>query len=347
MYCGKCGTYNEDSSRFCKHCGNGMRPQESGKGEQTGNKGATGTKRRFLTSFLIGAAAAAVIIACLFALKVLQIGSAEKNDVTIAQETVQELTETVASQGNDQNTLKTVTENEGYDTPEDAVWAFADALKAQDVEKMISTFSIESFNDHYDFDFQVKRMDSIEWNSYKYYPVPENEVSLIRQYNLSLRKERIIQELNRFFEEMAFGEEYEEIVFRNNYSETSSEEVSRYLDSLRDNVPEYSEMTIIGVYFPSEMENRFNIDATLYEKYDSESNKTYLDSRRITYGAENLCDLVLVFELDGEQWLLCPGVVSYEGRWRIVSLKGTFSELFGLSAFSYTIPVSELREDWG
>lgn len=52
-------------------------------------------------------------------------------------------------------------EGAGYDTPEDAVLAYIEALNRGDVDDMLATFAMETFADHFDADACLVRMKAI------------------------------------------------------------------------------------------------------------------------------------------------------------------------------------------
>lgn len=63
-------------------------------------------------------------------------------------------------------------EGAGYDSPEDAVLAYVDALNRGDVDDMLATFALETFADHCDTDAYLVRLQTI--NPVTIYGVPVN-----------------------------------------------------------------------------------------------------------------------------------------------------------------------------
>ena len=53
-------------------------------------------------------------------------------------------------------------EGDGFATPEEAITAFAEALQEGDLDKMISTFAIESYCERYDMAGLIQRVASIQ-----------------------------------------------------------------------------------------------------------------------------------------------------------------------------------------
>ena len=64
-----------------------------------------------------------------------------------------------------ENSSASVTERrecEGFDTPEEAITAFCEALKEYDFEKALSTFALESYCENYDYAGFIERLRAFQ-----------------------------------------------------------------------------------------------------------------------------------------------------------------------------------------
>ncbi len=299
MYCSDCGGKLEQGTRFCTHCGRAVAaattPDRPAQQPPSAKPDAA-PKAPKGRCLLFGLSGTAVG-ALLLAVILFAAG--------------------ILAPG---GTAKT--EGAGFATPEDAAKAYLTGLKNQDMDAMISVFAVESYVDNYDFGALVERLMSY---------VPTFEIRLpntneyTRQMNIASRRNQIAGSiLNQY---MCFNTPDQ----LNDYTPTmlkDPEAVADFVEAFERDTKDYifSDLKITGTMAPEE----------LLDVYYDEANQQNIARQAITFGADadDVANIIVTFEADGQTWLFCPQAVRYNGRWYLQSLQGNIAILLGMTVFT-------------
>lgn len=216
------------------------------------------------------------------------------------------------------------TESEGYDTPEDAVTAYLEGLRACDTEKMLSTFAVESYAENYDMQAYLEYMQT--------YMFLEQEISLppvndfIAAMISSDRKEQLKEEALSQGNALYLWDCY--------YHDTEPEQ-----DALFE-WEELQEMLDLGSIEVVE----FVLPETIAEKSASEQVDALRAQRCGICGADQQQDCVVIFTCGGEKYCLFMEEVQYNGRWYNKEFGNfAYSAIGGYSDMKGTLPYEALE----
>lgn len=222
-------------------------------------------------------------------------------------------------------------ESDGFDTPQEAVKAYLEGIKAGDMERIISTFAVESYVDHYDLQKNLEYTKGYIFMRQSFDLPVVNKLS--REFNIRTRKRKITEEI---------VEQYQILCFINgsyfgNASITDGKGGEDILQNQREMAQalELDTINILG-YIPPE---------DLAETYTSEANREFLKQRAQWCGAEQVAAGMVVFELQGNKYYLCADVIKYNGRWYNWQLGGQLASFLDIDkSFKGTCVLESLEE---
>lgn len=334
MFCEYCGNELAPESKFCVHCGmeqpfasttvqpapnhpaqpvRAAKPRPKGKGLLFGLGGA-----------VLGAALLAVI---LLAAGVFSSGGGSK------------------------------IEGPGYSTPEDAAKAYLTGLKNQDVDAMVSAFAVESYAEHYDFEAYLDRMQSYGLYYEMLFP---NTNEYTRQLNIENRKNSITSNIIRQYmlynapEDLTKGitldlsdsddladfiKEFEHDTKDYRFKDLTvtaalssvnlPDDPEDALDALMEQLPEDVQDDLLDDVSEDDLEH-------VLEIYLSDKNQDNIEQQVKAYGveAEDVANVAVIFEADGDTWVFCPQAIRYNGKWYLQSLSGNIAAIGGMDVFT-------------
>lgn len=207
-------------------------------------------------------------------------------------------------------------EGNGYDTPEEAAEAYLIALRDQDMDAMLSTFAIESYIENYDLNAMVERLQA--YTPYMEVPFP-NSIPYTKELNLEARRSSITHSISnqyQFFNELLKDFYYGQTIVLHDYPDL--------VDDMEEATEDYifEDLEITGSMDPED----------IIGLYEEERNQENIAKQAKVFGAkaDEVANVVITFEADGEEYVFCPQLVEYDGRWYIQSLQGNVSFLIGL-----------------
>ncbi|NLT11991.1 MAG: hypothetical protein GXY06_06245 [Clostridiaceae bacterium] len=207
-------------------------------------------------------------------------------------------------------------EGRGYDAPEEAAEAYLIALRDQDVDAMISTFAVESYVENYDFNAMIERLQAYVPNMEMPFP---GSTPYTKDLNLESRRKFITQNIsNQYFY-------YNELI--EDYSFGLSNTLKDYPDLVED-----MEKATKDYYF-EDLEITGSMDPEdISDIYKDERNQKNLADQVKIYGVkkDEVANVVITFEVAGDEYIFCPQLIEYNGRWYIQSLQGNLANLIGL-----------------
>jgi hypothetical protein len=71
----------------------------------------------------------------------------------------------------------------------------------------------------------------------------------------------------------------------------------------------------------------------LYENFFSDANQKNIERQANVFGAEaeDVANVIVVFEVGGDTWIFCPQAVRYDGKWYLQTLQGNLAILANMS----------------
>lgn len=315
MTCNHCGLEIGENEKFCPRCGApaGSPPPASGYSPAPVPAGPA-AKGKNRAAFLWAAAAAALAVLLLLqnlGLVGLIAGSGTKNH-------------------ENKSSVRAQVEGAGYDSAEEAVEAYIDALCEGDVAAMLSTFAVETYIDSYDTKAGLSFVGAwlpatVSDGSYEIIGSDyERQLRCLeRQAYLSQRLHGQLLTYSAFF-----GNGIDSFDIGAPVPFEKESDVEAFLDAYRESA--------FGKMLPEMKLTGFADPAALSEPYGSEANQKHLQKRRDILGCDEYKSIAARVALNGEDWLLTMDCASYQGRWYNINPAGNLANLLGI-----------LVEQWG
>ena len=223
-------------------------------------------------------------------------------------------------------------EGPGFDSPEEAVSAYLEALKNGDAEGMLSTFAIETYVSEMDAQAYLERMWAFTPGDFRGAPVSD---PYLRQIVVYQRQAELANELYRQYLFYSWPEAYGE--FSADALRLNGEaEVEAFLSAL-------SASTFTSTLGSLEIVE-FVEPAELSDKYLNESNQQNIAKQVASYGCDELVSVAVKLDIGGEEWYQCMNVARYGEKWYNLSLSGNIGILLAMSSYAAGLaPAAELR----
>ena len=219
-----------------------------------------------------------------------------------------------------------VYEGAGYDTPEDAVLAYANAFAKGDVMEMLSTFAVESYVDHF---------DSKAYFSYIRVYQPMNSAPLLALPDSSeyMRQLRILDQVSSIL--AGFSRQY--VVASGILDLTSDTVRGAYTMSFKPEEPEALDAFLAKTaecVWPGEVTVGPVWNRALFEMRDwGKGYGRYFEYLRAYTGCDEAATVAVVLRIDGMDYLQVMQCVRYGDKWYNQSMSGYVFNAFsaGLS----------------
>lgn len=212
-------------------------------------------------------------------------------------------------------------EGPGFNTPEEAALAYLDALKVGDVDGMISTFSIETYVDHFDVKASLEWLKSYSYSSYASTPTA-NEY--IRQIKLVQRVAEISDAMYLSYLQNLWPEAYGNIGSPVRFTEDGSLDAFLAVMTDADKAALIHDIEFVDFAEPT----------ALSSTYSSERNQANIQKAIARYGCDELCDVAAYVTRGGELYLFTMQCARYGDVWYNQSFFGSLSNLLGLDSAS-------------
>lgn len=236
------------------------------------------------------------------------------------------LLETEAVGGAEKSAVSNI-EAGGFDSPQMAAKSYLESLAANEQDKMIGGFAVESYVDHFDFQSRLESTGG--------YIFMQQEINLpvingfTRDLNIQSRKKEIQRRLLKQY--TALG------VF-------SEKDMS--------DLVQMGELNISSAL--SEMPKRLNLNSIKILGYINPEQlaKSYVTNkfqdlrlrRMKIYGSDKAESVAVAFEYNGARYIICIDTLKYDDRWYIQQLEGDLSMQLGLdSYYAGIMPVDYLE----
>lgn len=223
---------------------------------------------------------------------------------------------------------KATVEGKGYDTPEEAIVAYAEALKSGDMAKIMAVHAVETYVDRYDLEEYIDKVRV--YNNAMDCPMPNTDAHT-RQMNIVFRQNTIARQQQYLYLYVAFGEPYEPvpITVHENGDYTSTSKFLRELTQ-EEWLEILAEMEVgdVGDYRDVDIEK---------DTWKNTQKKVYSDMEKYL-GCDEVTGLALEITLDGEDYYLCADLVCYGGKWYVYKVGSTIGSLASADNMTGLLP---------
>lgn len=323
MFCTNCGNEIGDAA-FCRYCGQPapersvpvqpaqVQPAPVPPAQEKPAEVKEKKRRPWLTA-LIGAAAVIVIGAVLVLTGILSLkGSGGAEDAVRLQ-------------------------GEGFDTPEEAITAYAEGLKAQDLSAVLSTFAIESLAENENAALSVLRRQAM-FSPVSQWQRKPTVNPLAQELNLELVR-NAAKELVRFQVDcIATRKADPDSFYLYNSSGGAAADLGEEADSRQGIAGINSAMSIFDSVDLSGMVIGEVVSwGAMKNVYDPMVSDRFLSSLYLTYsayGIEGFRPQGILLSIEGEDWVLILNAVKIQGRW--YNFPGMSEAAFALSLATFT-----------
>lgn len=201
-------------------------------------------------------------------------------------------------------------ETGGFDSSQMAVRRYLEYLAANEQDKMIGTFAVESYVDHFDFRTRLESSGAYIFMQQEFnFPAVTD---FTRDLNIESRKNDIRWNLLEQYTALCVFSEIDTA----DLVQAEELDVSFGLSELPKRL-NTSSIKILGYISPEKMS----------ESYGSNDFQNIKLRRMKAYGADDTESIAAVFELNGTRYIICIDTVKYEDRWYIRELGGELSSL--------------------
>lgn len=234
-------------------------------------------------------------------------------------------------------------EGKGYGSPEDAALAFAEAFKEQDVDKMLSTFAIETYCSNYNTYLNMVRLLSLNNLIYNE-PIAPEDAAYLHEANVYTRAGILSRNIEFLYTNVIASadrdvqETFEMIMLRQSISLTDSDPKGSpraFLDALTGGGD--LDIEVGKVYKAEALLDGFYSDVILNNSYSTAKVRN----------ADGYKSLAVSFKVNGQEILITMDAVKYGKRWYLCSLGGMQGMVLGLSTSSAGFVSEEMIEEVG
>ena len=223
----------------------------------------------------------------------------------------------------------------GFDTPEEAVLAFCEALKENDFQKAVSTFAIESYCEHFDLVANMQRLAILQlYIRSPQIPIAsaDNETSM--KLSAGLRAGNVLVSIYSPMQMIALDHAYlsaDETVreaidsIRDRFMLQTRDLTSAQLQLVRDSLlqfPDFSQMSLSKPISPLAF-------GLISKNYLSELSLRNFLEQAIVNGASGVTELGVIMENDEDIYLVTMNIVKYGDKWYNCSLGGDIAIYMG------------------
>jgi hypothetical protein len=212
-------------------------------------------------------------------------------------------------------------EGPGFAMPEDAAKAYLMGLKAQDMGAMLSTFAIESYVDNYDFEVQIERLMMYQYNAEIRFP---NTNDYARRMNIASRASQITGLIIYQYMKFNTPEALNNSKFVTIDPGTTSDFIKKFERDTKDYI--FEDLEITGTQKPED----------LCDVYLNKKNQEAIANHAKTFGAdiEDVANVVITFEANGDDWIFCPQLVRYNGKWYMQMLQVNLANIMAFEHYN-------------
>lgn len=222
-------------------------------------------------------------------------------------------------------------EGNGFDSPEDVLSAYIEALNDGDIDGMLAAYAIESYIDNVSTRADIERKSCFAPNS----PFSVTyELSDGSDFDRNIRiKEREAYIMKRYYDMLS-----QQTIHHNmqTIGPLDDEGVDEFMDDIEENdfLNAWKKMKFVKFISPNE----------LCKEYNSEANQKNISYQKKIYGCEDIENICALVKIDGKKYYQFAECVMYDGKWYIGSLAGNLPAIMGVSTDCWGLV--ECSADW-
>lgn len=209
----------------------------------------------------------------------------------------------------------------GFESPEDAVMAYIEAMRELDVQGMLSSFAIERFVEHSNPQLFLERIRAFTMSAEGALPVSE---AYPRAIAVAQRYGNLADRLYRQYLYYTWPEEYGEF--------DGSTLIFKEDGEIQAFVSQMESPAFISDLASAEWVE-FIEPSSLSEIYLRKTNLEQIAKQARSYGCDELRDVVARLNIGGREALLCMQCARYGERWYNFSFGGNIGNILGLEAY--------------
>ena len=214
-------------------------------------------------------------------------------------------------------------EGKGYDSPEEAILAYAEALQKGDVDAILATFAVETHVSNFDFEKYLERVRV--YSSYSTYVLDSTD-DFTQSMNVINRQYQISKSLTDLYLSMGDLEDYTTPMSITGNPYSSADDL---LDDLviDDWMEILAGMEIGEVLELSDFPRSYGLDNSKdFLKKSNKATAKYL-------GCDEVVSLAVEITIDGDDYYLCVDVACYDGKWYNSTPCGHLALLMGAPTY--------------
>ena len=214
-------------------------------------------------------------------------------------------------------------EGKGFNTPEEAAKAYAEAFANKDINEMLSCCAIESYVDNFDYEAQIERYGAYTPTAF-YGPVMTGDDEATRQMDIEERKGQLVNHIIRGY--LRASQPIDSPIFSGlvlQVGDGKEYDADEIVDMLR------GAGTIDSIKV-GDVEEYFDFANT----DPPETSEKFLKALKKVFGGK-VESMVVDLEIDGEDYLLFVDVIQYDDRWYVLTPMGYYGAAYaGMDATS-------------
>lgn len=231
-------------------------------------------------------------------------------------------------------------EGAGYDSPEEAAAAYVEALKEQNLDKMISTFAVESFCDNNDIALRIKKVGYINNAMQTNYPTDTAGSEFLKERNYEAWRGKIVHAINLQMLKLKSyltGDDrldYQALQILYLYH-TTGQEVDQIVSELAS-ISDLSDLKIEDFVYTEDVNSFFY-------------NHGYWDLLKMladVYGADGYKPVGVSFTLDDRKYLVTMDMVKHHDKWYIARLYGCLGQYANMKLTSEGIAAYDDEDEF-
>ena len=220
-------------------------------------------------------------------------------------------------------------EGKGFNTPEEAVISYLEALKAGDMDAMRSCFAIETISQNYDICDNTDRIKVYVHDTAKFYA--PTDVPLLQELNVERQRSRVSNIIYSHVLVRSFDkgvESGDKIIteFKDSYlvSNVDGDDMKKTMSIIEESASEFADLEIghaIDPYLLSDIYTRTDNLAVIKKVHD-------------TYGGSGAKCVAITLQIGGTDYLLSMDTIRYNDRWYLSGIGSNLAVIMGLDALS-------------
>ncbi len=200
-------------------------------------------------------------------------------------------------------------EGKGYDTPEEALKAFAEAYSEKDMDKMYKTCAVESFVENFNLENDIEA-SAQSWNPHIIFMSGDSEKA--KEFNIASRKSDLFEHFYYMYQYPVSEKISEDFLsFPHSLQDTKMQDI---LEAVKG-VDGINSIKVGDIVEPEE------VSKTLAEKYSSENIKKLLSKQQDIYGGE-VAGRIIKLEIDGVEYYLFAQLIKHDEKWYVNYMPG-------------------------